>query len=140
MAAEIVGGPLGHALEDLAAAYFIGRSVAARILGGIKGAVTSAASSTANSARAAWGGSEAGMQNYAAQVAAEARARGGSSQSTTALNPFNGQPPGYNLRSPAGPALPPGSGNGGAALEYFPGRPGAKTRAEVIDITKLQNK
>jgi hypothetical protein len=27
MAADLVGGPLGHALEDLAAAYFIGRSV-----------------------------------------------------------------------------------------------------------------
>jgi hypothetical protein len=79
------------------------------------------------------------MQSFAAQVAAEARAKG-SSQSTTPLNPFNGQPPGYNLRGPADPALPPGSGNGGAALEYYPGRRGAKTRAQAIDITKLQNK
>jgi hypothetical protein len=41
---------------------------------------------------------------------------------------------------PAGPSLPPsnGSGSGGAALEYQPGKPGAKTKAEAIDITKLQ--
>jgi hypothetical protein len=80
------------------------------------------------------------MQNFAAQVAAEARAKGSSQSTTTPLNPFNGQPPGYNLRSPSGPALPPGNGSGGAALEYYPGRPGALTKAQAVDITKLQKK
>jgi hypothetical protein len=48
--------------------------------------------------------------------------------------------PDYNMRPPAGPSLPPsnGSGSGGAALEYQPGKPSAKTNAEAIDITKLQ--
>jgi len=70
------------------------------------------------------------------------------SAATTVLNPFNGQPPGYNNRgpngaSPKGPALPPspngGSGNGGAALEYQAGRPGNYTRDIAVDITELQN-
>jgi type IV secretion system protein TrbL len=143
MAAELVGGPLGHALEDLAAAYFVGRSVlspigsAARAAGG---AITGAASDL----RSNFGGrgaTETGMQNFAAQVAAQARARSGG-QPTAPLNPFNGQPPGYNMRPPAGPPISPppggGSGNSGLGLEYYPGRPGAKTRAEAVDITKLQ--
>ena len=79
------------------------------------------------------------MQSFAANVATEARARN-AAEPTTPLNPFNGQQPGYNIRPPAGPSLPPsnGSGSGGAALEYQPGKPGAKTKAEAIDITKLQ--
>src|SRR5215471_21233765 len=42
------------------------------------------------------------------------------------------------------PAYPPcpnarnGSGGSGSALEYYPGRPDAKTKAEAVDITKLQ--
>ncbi len=69
---------------------------------------------------------------------------------TKVLNPFNGQPPGYNYRppngaspSPSGPALPPppnnGPGSGGAALEYQPGRPGQYTRDMAVDVTELQN-
>jgi type IV secretion system protein TrbL len=143
MAAELVGGPLGHALEDLAAAYYVGRSVmspigsAARAAGGM---VTGAASDLMAGV-AGRGASETGMQNFAAQVAAQARAQNGG-QATAPLNPFNGQPPGYNMR-PAGPPIapPPNSGgNGGASLEYYPGKPGAKTKAEAVDITKLQNK
>jgi hypothetical protein len=87
--------------------------VAAPIVGGISGAIGSMASGTANAGRTAFGRSETGMQNFAAQVAAAAHARG-SSQSTAPLNPFNGQPPGYNLPGPSGPALPPGNGSGGA--------------------------
>jgi hypothetical protein len=141
MAAEMVGGPLGHSLEDLAAAYFVGRSALSPISSAAS-AAGRAIKGAASDLRSGIGGrnaSESGMQNFAAQVAAQARASSGG-QPTAPLNPFNGQPPGYNLRPPTGPALPPGngSGSGGAQLMYIPGKPGAKTRAEAVDITKLQ--
>jgi len=143
MAAELVGGPLGHALEDIAAAYYIGRSALSPISSAAKaaGGFIKGATSDLRSGIGGRGASETGMQNFAAQAAAQARANGGGAP-TTPLNPFNGQPPGYNMRPPAGPALPPGggSGNGGAQLMYIPGKPGAKTKAEAVDITKLQKK
>jgi hypothetical protein len=145
MAAELVGGPLGHALEDLAAAYYVGRSVMSPIRSAARaaGAAVSGAASDLRSNFGGRGTTETGMQNFAAQVAAQARART-SGQPTAPLNPFNGQPPGYNMRPPAGPPIAPppngGSGNGGAQLMYIPGQPGAKTRAEAVDITKLQNR
>jgi type IV secretion system protein TrbL len=145
MAADLVGGPLGHALEDLAAAYFIGRSVLSPIGSTIRapGGAIKGAASDLRSGIGGRGASETGMQNFAAQVAAQARASN-SGQPTAPLNPFNGQPPGYNMRPPARPPIAPppnsGSGGGGAQLMYIPGQPGAKTRAEAIDITKLQKK
>jgi hypothetical protein len=72
----------------------------------------------------------------------------GANAATKPLNPFNGQTPGYNYRppdssNPRGPQLPPspnnGSGGGGAALEYQPGRPGSYTRDIAVDVTGLQN-
>ena len=146
MAAELVGGQLGHALEDLAAAYYLGRAIG-------RGA-SSMLAAPGKIARRAFGRnqgnqpSQSSMQNFAADAAAQARAKS-ASHPTQPLNPFNGQRPGYNMRPPSGPsaarpALPPspnnGSGGGGAALEYYPGQPGAKTKAEAIDITKLQEK
>jgi len=64
------------------------------------------------------------------------------------LNPFNGQPPGYNYRpadssNPRSPQLPPppdnGSGSGGASLEYHPGKPGQYTRDIAVDVSGIQN-
>jgi len=145
MAAELVGGPLGHSLEDLAAAYFVGRSALSPISSAASaaGRAIKGAASDLRSGIGGRGASETGMQNFAAQVAAQARARSGG-QPTVPLNPFNGQPPGYNMRPPTGPPIAPppngGSSSGGAALEYYPGKPGNKTRAEAIDITKLQRR
>jgi type IV secretion system protein TrbL len=150
MAAALIGGPLGHALEDLASVIYMSRIFTSPI-----GRVGKAIGSNLGGAYSDWrsgvggngGVSQTTMQNFAADMAAQARARS-ALQPTQPLNPFNGQSPGYNMRPPsaprppAGPGLPPGSssGNGGAALEYYPGRPGAKTKAEAVDITKLQNR
>jgi hypothetical protein len=143
MAAELVGGALGHAIEDLACCRLHGAHVwSASGWSGWCNRTRWGASAVAGGAAAQWQrthSSEPAMQSFAANVAAEARARN-AAEPTKPLNPFNGQQPGYNMRPPAGPSLPPsnGSGSGGAALEYQPGKPGAKTKAEAIDITKLQ--
>jgi type IV secretion system protein TrbL len=149
MAASLIGGPLGHALEDLASVIYMSRIFTSPIGSAAQaagGAAAGAARDFVNGVGRNGGVSESSMQNFAADMAAQARVRG-TTQSTQPLNPFNGQSPGYNMRPPsaprppAGPGLPPGSssGSGGAALEYYPGRPGAKTKAEAVDITTLQN-
>ena len=103
--------------EDLAAAIYIGRMFGAPASGLASAAVRGGASAAAGGAAAEWRRnhpSEPVMQSFAANVAAEARARN-AQQPTQPLNPFNGQAPGYNMRPPAGPSLPPGNGSGGAA-------------------------
>jgi type IV secretion system protein TrbL len=144
MAADLIGGPIGHALEDFASVAYMSRIVTSPL-----GSMGRAAGH--GIAEAARGGAgmyrrnhphETSMQSFAADMAAQARARG-AAQPTQPLNPFNGQPPGYNMRGglsprPVLPGPQGGSGNGGAALEYHPGRPGAQTRAQAVDITKLQ--
>ena len=137
MAAELVGGPLGHALEDLAAAYYLTRTVGSAVLAA-PGRIRRALGDGQRGNKP----SQSSMQNFAADAAAQARAKSTGSP-TQPLNPFNGQRPGYNMRPPSGPSRPslppsPNNGSGGAALEYYPGRPGAKTKAEAIDITKVQ--
>jgi P-type conjugative transfer protein TrbL len=84
--------------------------------------------------------------NQRMEAGAAAAARTSSSAPTTPLRPPPSSPPssgGWNGR-PSGPPISPppngGSGSGGAALEYYPGRPGAQTRAEAVDITKLQKR
>jgi hypothetical protein len=72
-----------------------------------------------------------------AQHQRQTSADNAASAATKLLNPFDSRPLGYNYRppngsNPQGPQLPPspsgGSGNGGAALEYHPGRPGQHTK------------
>jgi len=95
-------------------------------------------------------GEQAAIHSILAQHQRQTSADKAASAATTVLNPFDGQPPGYNYRgpnggspSPSGPALPPspnsGPGSGGAALEYQPGRPGNYTRDIAVDVTELQN-
>jgi hypothetical protein len=87
------------------------------------------------------------MQDILRQHQREKSADAGASAATKVLNPFNGQPPGYNYRppdssNPRGPQLPPPPNNGsggGAALEYQPGRPGQYTRDIAVDVTGSQN-
>jgi type IV secretion system protein TrbL len=146
MAASLIGGPLGHALEDLASVIYMSH-IFTSPLGSAARAGGNAIKGAIQGGRELYGrrhASESSMQSFAADMAAQARARS-ATQPTQPLNPFNGQPPGYNMRGgPARSPLLPGpngsSGNGGAALEYYPGRPGAQTRAQAIDITKLQKR
>jgi hypothetical protein len=87
------------------------------------------------------------MQDILRQHQRQSSADAGASAATKVLNPFNGQPPGYNHRppdgsNPRGPRLPPPPNNGsggGASLEYQPGRPGQHTRDIAVDVTGLQN-
>lgn len=135
MAANLVGGPLGHAVEDLAGMVYLTRSITSP-LAAIAGAMNRSRSEGVGGQP-----SQTTMQNFAAKVAADARAHSGSSPSAP-LNPFNGQSPGYNMRSGPKPPPPlnPFTGGGQAQLMYIPRQPGAKTRAEAVDITKMQGK
>ena len=93
-------------------------------------------------------GEQSAIQSILAQRPRQTSADQAAIAATKVLNPFNGQPPGYNYRppdgsNPQGPQLPPlpnnGSGGGGTALEYQPGRPGRYTRDIAVDVTELQN-
>jgi type IV secretion system protein TrbL len=145
MAANLVGGSVGRGLEHVTEAFLIGRAVSGAMkwaLGGSKGP-----SGASAGAAAKWAGSPAAQQ-FAAQVAAKAQQSGAAAPK--ALDPFidPSKPPGYNYRGPssplpAGPGLPPpngGSGSGGAALEYQPGRPGNYTRDIAVDVTDQQQR
>jgi hypothetical protein len=77
MAAELVGGALGHAIEDLAAVVYMGRMFGAPAAGLAGATVRGGASAVAGGAAAQWQrthSSEPAMQSFAANVAAEARA------------------------------------------------------------------
>jgi hypothetical protein len=79
-------------------------------------------------------------QNIVSQHQKQSAAGAAANAATKPLNPFDGQPPGYNYVG--GPRLPPptnGPGSGGAALEYQPGRPGQHTKDIAVDVTGLQN-
>jgi hypothetical protein len=79
-------------------------------------------------------------QSVVNQQQKQSAAETASDTSTKPLNPFDGQPPGYNYIG--GPQLPPptnGPGSGGAALEFQLGRPGQHTKNIAVDITELQN-
>jgi P-type conjugative transfer protein TrbL len=100
MAADLVGGPLGHAIEDLAAFYYLGRNIASPVVGAASKAVSGTVAAAATGASEMYRRnhpSQAAMQSFAADAAAQARARSASSQ-TKPLSPFNGQQPGYNMR------------------------------------------
>src|SRR5216683_96203 len=151
MAAELVGGTVGLALAHAFEAAYTAQTIA-RIVNPITGAikkVSDVASLGSGNGNAA-SGEQAAIHSILAQHQRQTSADKAASAATTVLNPFDGQPPGYNYRppngpasSPDGPALPPspnsGPGSGGAALEYQPGRPGNYTRDIAVDVTELQN-
>src|SRR5712692_1752908 len=151
MAADLVGGTVGLALAHAFEAAYTAQTIA-RIVNPITGAikkVSDVASLGSGNGNAA-SGEQAAIHTILAQHQRQTSADKAASAATTVLNPFDGQPPGYNYRgpnggspSPSGPALPPspnsGPGSGGAALEYQPGRPGNYTRDIAVDVTELQN-
>jgi type IV secretion system protein TrbL len=152
MAAELVGGTAGLALAHAFEAAYTAQTIAKivnPITGGLKKVADGITGMTGGKANAA-GGEQATMQGIVAQHQRHSSAEAAANAATKVLNPFDGQPPGYNYRgpnggspSPNGPALPPppnnGPGSAGAALEHHPGRPGNYTRDIAVDVTQLQN-
>src|SRR5216684_3791619 len=152
MAAELVGGTVGLALAHAFEAAYTAQTLARivnPITAGLKKVSDGVASLGSGKGNAA-NGEHAAIQSILAQHQRQTSADRAANAATKVLNPFDGQPPGYNYRppngpapSPNGPALPPspnsGPGRGGAALEYQPGRPGNFTRDIAMDVTELQN-
>jgi type IV secretion system protein TrbL len=149
MVASLVGGSIGLALAHAFEAAYIARTIINPITGGLK-KISDGVANLAGTEGSDGRGDQAAIQSILAQHQRQTSADRAASAATTVLNPFDGQPPGYNYRppngpapSPNGPALPPspnsGPGSGGAALEYQPGRPGNYTRDIAVDVTELQN-
>jgi hypothetical protein len=152
MAAELVGGMVGLALAHAFEAAYTAQTIARivnpitsglkKVSDGIAGLGSGKGTGTASE--------QSAIQSVLAQHQRQTSADAAANAATKVLNPFDGQPPGYNYRgpngagsSPRGPALPPspndGSGSGGAALEYQPGKPGQHTKDIAVDVTGLQN-
>jgi P-type conjugative transfer protein TrbL len=152
MAADLVGGTVGLALSHAFEAAYTAQTIARivnPITAGLK-KVSASIASVGNGKGNGASGEQAAVQTILAQHQRQTSADKAASAATTVLNPFDGQSPGYNYRGPngdspsaSGPALPlspnDGSGSGGAALEYQPGRPGSYTRDIAVDVTELQN-
>jgi TrbL/VirB6 plasmid conjugal transfer protein len=146
MAADLVGGTVGLALAHAFEAAYTAQTIA-RIVNPITNAIKGTAAGVAGFARGHGSSSTGGgvdavsaAQNIVNQQQKQSAAETASNIATKPLNPFDGQPPGYNYIG--GPRLPPptnGPGSVGAALEYQPGRPGQHTKDIAIDVTQLQN-
>ncbi len=147
--ASLVGGSIGLALAHAFEAAYIARTIINPITSGLK-KISDGVANLAGAKGSDSRGDQAAIQSILAQHQRQTSADKAASAATTVLNPFDGQPPGYNYRppddpapSPNGPALPPspnsGPGSVGAALEYQPGRPGNYTRDIAVDVTELQN-
>jgi len=145
--ASFVGGSIGLALAHAFEATYIARTVVHPVTSALKKGFEGIANLTKS--KESSGGDQSAMQTILAQHQRETNADKAASATTEVLNPFDGQPPGYNYRppngaspSPNGPALPPGPNNspggGAAALEYHPGGPGNYTREIAVDVTELQ--
>ncbi len=150
--ASLVGGSIGLALAHAFEAAYIAQTIVRPItngLGGIKKGMEGLAAMMSSKTGPAQQEDNA-MQSILRQHQRQNSADAAANAATKVLNPFDGQPPGYNYRppnsptpSPNGPALPPspnsGPGSGGAALESQPGRPGNYTRDIAVDVTEIQN-
>jgi type IV secretion system protein TrbL len=145
---SLVGGSIGLALAHAFEAAYIARTVVHPITSGLKKIHDTLSGQKGSGSAGRGDGMQAAMQDILSQHQRQSSADAGANAATKVLNPFNGQPPGYNYRPPSSsgpqsPQLPPspnnGSGGGGAALEYQPGRPGNYTRDIAVDVTGIQN-
>jgi type IV secretion system protein TrbL len=146
---SLVGGSIGLALAHAFEAAYIARTIVSPITSGLKKIHDGISGFTkGNSGTGAGDAVQSATQDILRQHQREKSADASASAATKVLNPFNGQPPGYNYRppdgsNPRGPQLPPppgdGSGSGGASLEYQPGNPGQHTRDIAVDVTGIQN-
>jgi hypothetical protein len=147
MAADLVGGTVGLALAHAFEAAYIARTIVSPITSGLKKIHDGISGSAKGSSTGAGDGVQRAAQDILRQHQREKSADANASTATKVLNPFNGQPPGYNYRPPDGsnpraPQLPPPPNNGsggGASLEYQPGKPGQHTRDIAVDVTGIQN-
>jgi type IV secretion system protein TrbL len=153
MAANLVGGTVGLALAHAFEAAYTAQTIARivnPITAGLK-KVSDGVASFGNGRGNGTSGEQAAIQSILARHQRQSSAEAAANAATKVLNPFDGQPPGYNYRppnggagpSPSGPALPPprnnGPAGGGAQIAYQPGRPGQHTRDIAIDVSDLQN-
>src|SRR6266851_466936 len=100
--ASLVGGSIGLALTHAFEAAYIARTIINPITGGLKkisDGVASLAKSNGSDSRT----EHAAIQTILAQHQRQTSADKAASAATTVLNPFDGQPPGYNYRPPNGP-------------------------------------
>jgi P-type conjugative transfer protein TrbL len=143
---SLVGGSIGLALAHAFEAAYVARTIVHPITSGLKKIHEGISGrGNGNSSTGAGDGVQAAMQDILKQHQRQSSAD--ASAATKVLNPFNGQPPGYNYRppdssNPQGPQLPPPPNNGsggGASLEYQPGKPGQHTRDIAVDVTGIQN-
>ncbi len=151
MAADLVGGTVGLALAHAFEAAYTAQTIAKivnPITAGLKKVSEGVASMGGGKANTP-NGEQTAIQSVLAQHQRQTGAEAAANAATKVLNPFDGQPPGYNYRGNNGdspsasvPALPlspnDGSGSGGAAFENQPGRPGSYTRDIAVDVTGLQ--
>jgi type IV secretion system protein TrbL len=144
---SLVGGSIGLALAHAFEAAYIAQTVVRPITSGLN-KIHDVISGSAKGSSGGGGsdGMQAAMQGILSQHQRQSTGDAGATTGTKVLNPFNGQPPGYNYRppdssNPRSPQLPPSpsNGSGGAALEYHPGRPGNYTRDIAVDVTGIQN-
>jgi type IV secretion system protein TrbL len=145
--ASLVGGSIGLALAQAFEAAYIARTIVSPITSGLKKIHDGISGSAKGVSTGAGDGVQSVTQDLLRQHQREKSTNPSASAATKVLNPFNGQPPGYNYRppdgsNPRGPRLPPPPNNGsggGASLEYHPGRPGQHTRDIAVDVTGIQN-
>src|SRR5260370_17629069 len=149
---SLVGGSIGLALAHAFEAAYIAQTIVRPItsgLGGIKKGMEGLAAVMSGKTGPAQQ-EDSAMQSILRQHQRQNSAEAAANAATKVLNPFDGQPPGYNYRppnsptpSPNGPALPPspnsGPGSGGPALQYQPRPPANYTRHIAVDVTELQN-
>jgi type IV secretion system protein TrbL len=144
---SLVGGSIGLALAHAFEAAYIARTIVSPITSGLKKIHDGISGFTKGSSAGAGDGVQSATQDILRQHQREKSTDANAIATTKVLNPFNGQPPGYNYRppdgsNPRGPQLPPPPNNGsggGASLEYQPGKPGQYTRDIAVDVTGIQN-
>ncbi|MGO9605793.1 MAG: P-type conjugative transfer protein TrbL [Candidatus Binataceae bacterium] len=144
---SLVGGSIGLALAHAFEAAYIARTIINPVTAGLR-SISSGVSSLAGSKGSDDRPEQGALQGILSQHQRRTSSENAASASTRALNPFDGQAPGYNYRgpngSPSGPPLPAppnnGPGSGGAQIEYQPGRPGTYTRDIATDISGIQKR
>jgi P-type conjugative transfer protein TrbL len=121
MAADLVGGTVGLALAHAFEAAYTAQTIA-RIVNPISASLRKVSEGVASLSRSRDGASgdpvQTAMQDILTRHQREKSLETGRLAATTVLNPFDGRPPGYNLRRPDGTASRSAPGTraiGGAA-------------------------
>ncbi len=126
---SLVGGSIGLALAHAFEAAYIARTIVSPITSGLKKIHDGISGFAKGSSTGAGDGVQSATQDILRQHQREKSADASANAATKVLNPFNGQPPGYNYRppdgsNPRGPQLPPppNNGSGGRCFARIPAR------------------